>query len=315
MDHIGEKCSFCGEVFNEDDDIVVCPECGSPHHRECYKKNGRCANEDKHGSGWKWLKTSAPKEKVLGEDEGIIICRKCRCVNSADSDTCMHCGAELRNSETGETTENASPVFGVPRPYLGFDPEEDMGGASLKDVSDFVRTNTIYYIPIFKRMKDTGRSISFNLISFIFPPLYFANRKMWFWAILTLILSALLTIPFTVSYVVADGIESGYSAFPVDITDFIYSHKHIIASIIDICNAAYMLMRVLFCLFSNKLYFKFVVKSIRKIRARRGKSFTSSDIAYAGGVKLMNSLLVLLIFVATTLVMTYLTFVILQFLV
>ncbi|MBO5103830.1 MAG: hypothetical protein J6B74_02035 [Ruminococcus sp.] len=44
MNFVGEKCVFCGEVFKDGDDVVVCPECGSPHHRECYKKENRCAN-------------------------------------------------------------------------------------------------------------------------------------------------------------------------------------------------------------------------------------------------------------------------------
>ena len=34
-----EKCPVCNNTFKEDDDIAVCPECGTPHHRECYKQN------------------------------------------------------------------------------------------------------------------------------------------------------------------------------------------------------------------------------------------------------------------------------------
>ena len=32
-------------------------------------------------------------------------------------------------------------------------PEEDFGGVKLRDISSFVATNTIYYIPIFKRIE------------------------------------------------------------------------------------------------------------------------------------------------------------------
>ena len=30
MKYKGEKCAACGKEFTEDDDVVVCPECGSP---------------------------------------------------------------------------------------------------------------------------------------------------------------------------------------------------------------------------------------------------------------------------------------------
>ena len=42
------KCPVCSKKFEEGDDIVVCPDCGTPHHRECYHTLGKCANKDKH---------------------------------------------------------------------------------------------------------------------------------------------------------------------------------------------------------------------------------------------------------------------------
>ena len=39
MRYTGETCPVCNKVFQEDDDIVVCPDCGTPHHRKCYLKN------------------------------------------------------------------------------------------------------------------------------------------------------------------------------------------------------------------------------------------------------------------------------------
>lgn len=34
-----EKCPVCNQEFKDGDDIVTCPVCGTPHHRECYKKS------------------------------------------------------------------------------------------------------------------------------------------------------------------------------------------------------------------------------------------------------------------------------------
>ena len=41
MDYKGCKCASCHKVLKEGDDIVICPECGAPYHRECYAAAGR----------------------------------------------------------------------------------------------------------------------------------------------------------------------------------------------------------------------------------------------------------------------------------
>ena len=44
MKYENETCPVCGEKFTADSDVVVCPDCGTPHHRECYlrKKYRMC---------------------------------------------------------------------------------------------------------------------------------------------------------------------------------------------------------------------------------------------------------------------------------
>ena len=61
-----EKCPVCEKEFANDDDIVVCPLCGTPHHRDCYKKNGECSNYDKHSEGFHW--TPSKENKLVTED-------------------------------------------------------------------------------------------------------------------------------------------------------------------------------------------------------------------------------------------------------
>lgn len=48
MDFYKYKCPVCNKQFKEGDDIVVCPECGTPHHRECYEQEEHCFYQDKH---------------------------------------------------------------------------------------------------------------------------------------------------------------------------------------------------------------------------------------------------------------------------
>lgn len=50
--HNNERCPVCDKLFNESDDIVICPHCATPHHRACYNQLGHCANKDKHRDGF-----------------------------------------------------------------------------------------------------------------------------------------------------------------------------------------------------------------------------------------------------------------------
>ena len=40
--YYGCPCEGCGKPLTLQDDIVVCPDCGAPYHRDCYEKLGRC---------------------------------------------------------------------------------------------------------------------------------------------------------------------------------------------------------------------------------------------------------------------------------
>lgn len=48
------KCGLCDKVFQEQDDIVYCPDCGAPAHRECWQREGECIYTDRHGDGFRW---------------------------------------------------------------------------------------------------------------------------------------------------------------------------------------------------------------------------------------------------------------------
>ena len=76
--YTGKKCFSCGEAFKDGDDIVVCPECGTPYHRECYLKEGKCINDALHESGQSWEQT---QESVESEN---IRCIRCGFENPPD---------------------------------------------------------------------------------------------------------------------------------------------------------------------------------------------------------------------------------------
>ncbi|MFO7947073.1 MAG: RING finger protein [Armatimonadota bacterium] len=41
-DEVGKTCPFCRFPIKPGEDIVVCPECGVPHHADCWEENGGC---------------------------------------------------------------------------------------------------------------------------------------------------------------------------------------------------------------------------------------------------------------------------------
>ena len=87
--YTGKKCFSCGEVFKDGDDIVVCPECGTPYHRECYLKEGKCINDALHESCQSWEQT---QESVESEN---IRCIRCGFENPPDKLFCEKCGTPL----------------------------------------------------------------------------------------------------------------------------------------------------------------------------------------------------------------------------
>jgi len=292
MDYIGEICPVCQKSFTDDDDIVVCPDCGTPHHRECYKMENRCANAALHGTGEKW-KRSKPRENMYK------VCPVCRFPNRAVDENCQRCGSVLTDEMTSDPFERreenngqAQDPFGAygreelfdPLKYLGYDPEEDMGGATLKDVSDFVGPSTVYYIPKFKQMKESGVRPTFNVFSLIFPSLFFANRKMWGWAILAAILGIIFNLPANLLLYIEE--------YPSDIAGFITENKSLIQTMNDVFMIADMGVRALFCLFANWIYFRFAMRSLKKLK-RNGAQ--STRIKSVGGVKPMNMVYIILI--------------------
>ena len=51
-DYTGKKCTVCDRSFSRDDDIVVCPDCGTPYHRECYLEKGERFPATQHSGSY-----------------------------------------------------------------------------------------------------------------------------------------------------------------------------------------------------------------------------------------------------------------------
>lgn len=284
--YIGEKCIVCEKNFTKDDDIVVCPECGTPYHRDCYFNEGKCMNSELHEKGESW--TASVKEQKLYK-----LCSDCNTPNVPDALVCEKCGKpfseENRSGENAQASQNGqygryqdnmgNPFIKLDK-YCGLNPDEDFEGVKVSEIVDYVGSNTIYYLPLFKRMKETGKKISMNFISFIFPQFYFANRKMWFETIVTLLISFVISIPSMIYSM--DILEMSGNIFK-----FVDVESQGFLIVTEIANYASIAFKILVGLFANWLYYRKVIKKVRNIKSVCGEQSTER-IKASGGTSFLN---------------------------
>lgn len=195
MDFIGNKCPVCEQYFHADDDVVVCPECGTPHHRACYEEQGHCANEALHTEGYDYA-----DDKEQNQNANVIICKSCGKENDQYSFFCKYCAAPLTNEDQQKNADNtqnrqtpfgnmgnmgnmggAGTPFGIPAfdPLGGVPADEDFGdGVTAGETAKYVKQNPPYFVRIFNNIKNFNKS-KFNFAAAIFSGGYLLYRKMY----------------------------------------------------------------------------------------------------------------------------------------
>ncbi len=161
-------CPVCNKVFEEGDDIVFCPECGTPHHRDCYKAVGHCVNRGLHASGYSYYDDMKPQEVNETEEE-----------ETPDSLASIF---ESFKKDEKEENEQSNPIFfpSIPEFDSVYDKDnEKIGGESVSDFAVTIRTNIPRFINIFKEFEYKGRKTSWNWGAFFFGSLYLFFRKMY----------------------------------------------------------------------------------------------------------------------------------------
>ncbi|MCD7741982.1 MAG: DUF2628 domain-containing protein [Ruminococcus sp.] len=105
--YTGEGCLACGETFLDDDDVVVCPDCGTPYHRDCWKKENKCINDELHESGGSWIPEAERKAKEP-QTENDLRCIRCGAQNQPGQMFCGECGMPLNQSREEERPFNGT---------------------------------------------------------------------------------------------------------------------------------------------------------------------------------------------------------------
>lgn len=204
--HENEKCPVCDSFFTAEDDIVVCPVCGTPHHRACYNKLGHCANAAGHKEGFEYNSPELQQENTAepsSEKEGNLnaplnadngqstdstrekaVCKKCGSEIEKSAPFCCYCG-EKQDYPQYEQQTAFNPLFAGTVTSSYEDDGETIDGKSVKDISDTVRTNTSRFIDRFRKNK----KISWNWGGFFFGAYYLFFRKMYKEGIVAMVVS------------------------------------------------------------------------------------------------------------------------------
>jgi ribosomal protein L37E len=278
---IGQKCLICDGVFEKNSDIAVCPECGTPYHRACFKKRGHCINNALHESGGEWI-----PDRAESEASAETLCKRCGRQNRAGALFCESCGFPLESFIKTENPEhrerlrenenvNASGFEGISDelimnpgavnyddPLCGFNPEEVFDeDVKLSEIADYVKFNTHYYLPIFKNIKKYGQPLMFNFTALFFPELFFAYRKMPLYAVGALLIRMFLAIPSfiaqfsQVSFPGLEEITAWAGAFNIESQSF--------QTLLFLFSIANLIRMWYFASKANAIYYKKVINSIR----------------------------------------------------
>lgn len=280
-------CIACKTEFEPDDDIVVCPECGTPYHRDCWNEYGHCINTELHENGGSWK-----RPETAESENDRVICSECGKPNPKGSKFCIQCGSvinESRESDSVDFSENGQEsglggmIGMLTGDYENADPHEDMGGAELDEVKSFVGKNIPYYIMRFRYFRDTKRKFAPNFVCLLFPQFWFAYRKMWLASLLLVLATFILAIPNSlitlagqVDYVLAslqpqlemmsEGAAEIIRNRMLLFEQFVTSNMVLLSRFDTVFNYISLGLDIVFFLFGNYMYYRHCIKKIGAVR-------------------------------------------------
>lgn len=265
----GLSCPVCATPFAPEDDIVVCPRCGLPHHRTCWKSIGHCYEQDKHGTAQQWSRDAASAstdaDTTAAADHNV--CPKCHTENAQYAEFCSRCGCELTPDDWHSAPQQTPPVqeyapFRAPFTSETYTATEKLDGVSSEDLAHVVGINTAYYMPRFQRM-DRGNAGGWNWAACLLSPYWLFYRKQY----------GLGAIYFTILML----IKVAVAFLPTELTDP--------ATLITYYGLAglWLGMSVLMGVKGNAFYFAHCKRQVRKTRADV-PDISSIELGTRGGV-------------------------------
>ncbi|MBQ8782757.1 MAG: DUF2628 domain-containing protein [Clostridia bacterium] len=160
MDYKNEICKGCNQPIAENDDIVVCPVCGTPQHRSCWAENGECVNTSLHSEGFVWQKAQPdePAPEVKPEE--------------AEKPSTSVIGSVPVFEQLSQEAKNIETLF--LRDQI-VHKDEEIDGVSVTDAGYYLQSGAHRYIKRFRK----GRKVTWNWGAFFFAPAWFFYRRLY----------------------------------------------------------------------------------------------------------------------------------------
>jgi len=297
----GLACPHCNQAFDEHDDIVACPVCGAPHHRDCWKEHGGCACAADHGTQRQWSRETAdaseePADTPTAENDAVR-CVHCGAQNSPYAERCSHCGSALDAQDWHAAAHTPpeppahhgfheySPFHSSPVFCGGVKPEAVLEGESAKDLAAVVRTNIPYYLPRFERMSK-GNQLSWNWAACLFSSMWLLFRKQYVAGILMLLLEIFnaFTLTAAASFFPSVFEKTSY-AEQVNELLFLMQTDARLAGILQIVSLLCFVMltvRIVLAIIGNRLYMRQCLRTVSKARAAYPEGY-QAQLSLTGG--------------------------------
>ncbi|MCR4925138.1 MAG: hypothetical protein K5917_02495 [Clostridiales bacterium] len=312
--YTGEACPICNKEFADTDDVVVCPVCGTPHHRDCWAEKGDCFNKEKHIQGYEWTASKGQKIDISFKqefDEKLnlgYICPRCGTNNPKDSIFCTKCGLPKGenpnfNNPNGNTIYDNIPPFvhntaDTPFEFAqSFSDDEKIDDVSALDLAQFLRNNVRRYIKVFRKNKKIG----WNWGAFVFGHYWFFFRKLKITGFLYLMLS--LACNFIFSTLLSPMTSSLFDCYnqylngTIDVQTLWLNYNNIVETS-SVTKWAYLylaivlILRIIAALFADGIYKKFAIKQIKDLKEKTATEpmYYGSMLLFKGGVSLFYAL-------------------------
>lgn len=292
-----DKCPICGGYLFDDDDIVYCPVCGAPHHRDCWKAVGHCGLAQDHGTDKQYKKTEEPEEKTQTEQpkEEKNLCSVCQKEIPDNAPFCPYCGTPANSgaNRSGGQMPFSPFVRTVnitrPDPYGGLDKNSELDGVKVSTLAKFVSFGPNKLLPKFKAFLVSKKHTCWNWMGFLSPASHTLFRKMHTMSLMYILIDIIAFVLISPFYYSLSSISMPVNSTSAQLFNLITENPlkyFTIPSIILAVAGALILLgvRIFAGFYDDWLYMRHCTDTIKKIQ-KDSSLDAEEELARKGGVR------------------------------